>query len=189
MAPVPVLGSGTTWRTLLADHAGGGCAVCHLRFDPGGYSLENFDQIGAYRTIDVGGGGGTIDATTEVQHPGISTQTFFILDGLDYGKLVANPDFPNSEFFIENTTVCQWTQLHEALVGERWQQEDQAAFEALALTPTAEFAAFRAAVLQSLPPAGGCPATTDPTCAQYFRPDFFAKFVSSPYFMTIGAPR
>ena len=30
------------------------CAACHLRMDPLGFALENFDAIGAYRAVDAG---------------------------------------------------------------------------------------------------------------------------------------
>ena len=36
-----------------------GCAVCHVRMDPLGFALENFDAVGRWRTED---GGGPIDA-------------------------------------------------------------------------------------------------------------------------------
>jgi mono/diheme cytochrome c family protein len=30
------------------------CAACHVRMDPMGFSLENYDAVGAWRTVDVG---------------------------------------------------------------------------------------------------------------------------------------
>jgi hypothetical protein len=39
------------------------CASCHARMDPLGFSLENFDGIGQWRTIDSGAGGVAIDAS------------------------------------------------------------------------------------------------------------------------------
>ncbi len=37
------------------------CASCHMRMDPLGFSLENFDDVGAWRTTD---GGTPIDASS-----------------------------------------------------------------------------------------------------------------------------
>jgi hypothetical protein len=33
-------------------HATPGCAVCHNKMDPIGFGLENYDQEGAYRTVE-----------------------------------------------------------------------------------------------------------------------------------------
>jgi hypothetical protein len=50
--------SGSTGRTLtirerLAEHRGNPtCASCHALMDPLGFALENFDAVGAWRTID-----------------------------------------------------------------------------------------------------------------------------------------
>jgi hypothetical protein len=30
------------------------CAACHVRMDPMGFSLENYDAVGAWRMVDVG---------------------------------------------------------------------------------------------------------------------------------------
>lgn len=38
----------------LAAHSKGGCASCHSKMDPIGFGLENFDQIGRYRTTEPG---------------------------------------------------------------------------------------------------------------------------------------
>jgi hypothetical protein len=35
--------------------ANAACAACHKVMDPIGFSLENFDAIGAWRTVDTGG--------------------------------------------------------------------------------------------------------------------------------------
>ena len=39
------------------------CASCHARMDPLGFSLENFDGIGQWRTTDAGAAGAAIDAS------------------------------------------------------------------------------------------------------------------------------
>ncbi|MDB4983383.1 MAG: Cellulose-binding domain protein [Myxococcales bacterium] len=55
--PVDVPGAApTTTRQKLEKHrtAGSSCAVCHSVMDPIGLGLENFDGIGAYRTMEAG---------------------------------------------------------------------------------------------------------------------------------------
>ena len=55
------LGKTTTVRQMLEQHrANPVCASCHARMDPLGFSLENFDAVGHWRTMD---GGGSIDAS------------------------------------------------------------------------------------------------------------------------------
>ena len=52
-------------RQLMQQHrANPVCAVCHNRMDPIGFSLENFDAIGQWRTNE---GGAPIDASTVLQ--------------------------------------------------------------------------------------------------------------------------
>jgi hypothetical protein len=47
------LGKSTTVREMLEQHrANLVCASCHARMDPLGFSLENFDAIGQWRTMD-----------------------------------------------------------------------------------------------------------------------------------------
>ncbi|HEY9462495.1 MAG TPA: DUF1592 domain-containing protein, partial [Vicinamibacterales bacterium] len=55
------LGKTTTVREMLEQHrANPVCASCHARMDPIGFSLENFDAVGQWRTMD---GDTTINAT------------------------------------------------------------------------------------------------------------------------------
>ena len=55
------LGKSTTVRQMLEQHrANPVCASCHARMDPLGFSLENFDAIGQWRTLD---GDAAINAT------------------------------------------------------------------------------------------------------------------------------
>ena len=55
------LGKTTTVREMLEQHrANPVCASCHARMDPIGFSLENFDALGQWRTTD---GDAAIDAT------------------------------------------------------------------------------------------------------------------------------
>jgi hypothetical protein len=52
--------TGTLRERLAAHRANPTCAACHNYLDPIGLGLENYDGIGAYRTLD---GGQTIDAS------------------------------------------------------------------------------------------------------------------------------
>ena len=55
------LGKATTVREMLEQHrANPVCASCHARMDPLGFSLENFDAVGQWRTMD---GDGSINAS------------------------------------------------------------------------------------------------------------------------------
>ena len=55
------IGKSTTVREMLEQHrANPVCASCHARMDPLGFSLENFDAVGQWRTTD---GDAAIDAT------------------------------------------------------------------------------------------------------------------------------
>lgn len=44
----------TARQQLEMHRANPSCAACHVRMDPMGFSLENYDAVGAWRTIDVG---------------------------------------------------------------------------------------------------------------------------------------
>jgi hypothetical protein len=63
------LGKTTTVREMLEQHrANPICASCHARMDPLGFSLENFDAIGRWRTMDgeapINATGVLLDGTT-----------------------------------------------------------------------------------------------------------------------------
>ena len=59
-APTPA----TSTRQRFAQHSSDPtCATCHQLMDPIGLGLENFDAIGAYRTMD---GLGPVDATGNI---------------------------------------------------------------------------------------------------------------------------
>jgi hypothetical protein len=47
--------SGTVRQRMEEHRANPACAACHKVMDPIGFSLENFDAIGAWRTVDTGG--------------------------------------------------------------------------------------------------------------------------------------
>ena len=61
--PLKEVASGTMRQRMEQHRANPACAACHKVMDPIGFSMENFDAIGAWRTID---GGGTIDATAQL---------------------------------------------------------------------------------------------------------------------------
>ncbi len=55
LLPTFVMGSGLTGRAYLEQHVQNPyCASCHNTIDPIGFTLENFDGVGAYRTLDNG---------------------------------------------------------------------------------------------------------------------------------------
>ncbi|MFT3835911.1 MAG: DUF1592 domain-containing protein [Myxococcaceae bacterium] len=59
--PPEVPGDGQTLRQRLEAHRSNpACSGCHARMDPIGFGLENFDAIGAWRTVD---NGSPIDAS------------------------------------------------------------------------------------------------------------------------------
>ena len=67
---VPVLAetppAGLTERQLIEKHSTDpACAKCHVRIDPFGFALENFDAIGGFREKDASGL--TIDSRTKLQ--------------------------------------------------------------------------------------------------------------------------
>lgn len=52
---IPDLDAGGTNRQRFEQHtADPACAGCHQQFDPIGFTLEHFDAIGAYRSVDAG---------------------------------------------------------------------------------------------------------------------------------------
>jgi hypothetical protein len=67
--PLPTtVPSGETTRQLFAAHASSACAAgCHTIFDPPGFSFENYDALGTYRTQD---NGSAVDATGSFVTPG-----------------------------------------------------------------------------------------------------------------------
>jgi hypothetical protein len=61
--PLPENAGSTAKQKLTMHRTVTSCAACHVRMDPIGLALENFDGIGAYRTTD---GGQTIDASGDL---------------------------------------------------------------------------------------------------------------------------
>jgi hypothetical protein len=163
----------TTWRILMEGHGTSGCgAGCHSFMDPGGLSLEHFNQVGAYRTRDFNGLGGEIDAVTTVVHPRTNFERV-IIDGLDFGKLMADPTFPDSDQFIDNTARCQVLQLSEAMLGEQI-QNNMASSDPELLVATQPLNNLLGAL---------------PNFPQYMLKDFYAEFAASPYVLQVGPPR
>jgi hypothetical protein len=58
--PLKEVASGTMRQRMEQHRANPACAACHKVMDPIGFSMENFDAIGQWRTID---GGAPIDAS------------------------------------------------------------------------------------------------------------------------------
>ena len=53
--PLPPIQPGLSTRDRLEEHVSNAvCAGCHKIFDPPGFALESFDQVGRYRTMDQG---------------------------------------------------------------------------------------------------------------------------------------
>jgi hypothetical protein len=53
--PAPVITPGVSTRERLAEHeVNATCAACHSMMDPIGFGFENYDGVGAYRTMDNG---------------------------------------------------------------------------------------------------------------------------------------
>ncbi len=91
LSAAPVNGKVLTTREMIERHrANPFCATCHARMDPYGFSLENFDVMGRWRTKDQGG---PIDATGTLANG----QKFIGLKGL---KQLLND---NPEIFVSAT--------------------------------------------------------------------------------------
>jgi hypothetical protein len=64
LAALDMLPPGSSVRAVLEAHRKNpGCAACHALMDPIGLGLENFDSVGAYRTME---NGAPIDATGDL---------------------------------------------------------------------------------------------------------------------------
>lgn len=79
---------GTTGRQLLEDHRKNPvCGTCHNLIDPLGLGLENYDAIGAYRTMD---NGGVVDSSGV--YPSVGTA---FSGGVELARLIAqDPRYP-----------------------------------------------------------------------------------------------
>ena len=75
----------TVRERLMAHATNKTCASCHMRSDPVGLSLEDFDTIGGYRTTE---NGQTIDVSATIEG-----QTFSGAQGLGQ-YLHDNPQYP-----------------------------------------------------------------------------------------------
>jgi hypothetical protein len=98
---VPDAGSGETVRESLDQHANNpACSSCHNEIDPIGYTFENFDATGAYRTLDNGSPidatgtlyGQTINATGQATYNGASVNGAAAMAA----AVVADPRFPQN---------------------------------------------------------------------------------------------
>jgi hypothetical protein len=85
----PDAGSGVTVREALNEHASNSyCGSCHNQIDPIGFTFENFDATGAYRTVD---NGSPIDATGSLYGADGG-----VVDGTQgiAGQIASDPRFP-----------------------------------------------------------------------------------------------
>ena len=96
--PVTFIANGTTRQSFDAHGMAGCAAGCHNLFDPPGFSFENFDGIGAYRTTEAGQ---SVDSTGSFVTPANATITF--QNALDLSKQLAQS--PEAQTCIDR----QWT--------------------------------------------------------------------------------
>ncbi len=98
-AVVPPPNAATSTRERFAQHsADDTCAGCHVSMDPIGLGFENYDAIGAYRTVD---GLGPVDARGEVV--GVRPD----LEGPFNGALELTSKLSQSEE-VRNCVAAQW---------------------------------------------------------------------------------
>ncbi len=76
----PQPGARTTRQRYEEDHAVGGCANCHQRWDPIGFAFEHFDEAGRYREMEGNQAEGFLPIDTESRLP-YRGQTVFEFDG------------------------------------------------------------------------------------------------------------
>ncbi len=73
LAALDMLPPGSSVRAVLEAHRKNpSCAACHALMDPIGLGLENFDSVGAYRTVD---NGAPIDATGDLDGAAFKDET------------------------------------------------------------------------------------------------------------------
>jgi len=86
VVPPPPATAGQTTRQRFAQHAMNPCAGCHALFEPIGFSFENYDGLGGYRTTD---NGQPVDATGSVT---IGTTTVNFKNAIDLASALAQND-------------------------------------------------------------------------------------------------
>jgi hypothetical protein len=95
--PMPT--AATSTRQRFAQHeADAACAGCHLLMDPIGLGFENFDPIGAYRTMD---GLGPVDATGNFSATGVDPSGTFS-GAIDLANKLAATEA------VSNCFAAQW---------------------------------------------------------------------------------
>jgi hypothetical protein len=100
--PLPTtVPTGTTVRQQFAEHQvlASTCSQCHTLFDPPGFSFENYDEIGSYRTID---NGSPVDATGTFITPGGCAA------GLPCGTTITFKNAVDLVAQISENTEAQW---------------------------------------------------------------------------------
>jgi hypothetical protein len=109
--------SNTNRKKFEAKTAAEPCKSCHATFDPFGYSLENYDAIGKYKTMD---SGRVIDASVTVS--GLED-----LDG-NYKDMVALSKKMGESAFVASCALSRWYEYAE---GRRATEEDDCRIEAM----------------------------------------------------------
>jgi hypothetical protein len=110
-------GKGLTMRQQMEAHrSDAGCTVCHRRIDPPGFSLENYDAIGRWRTAD---SDGPIDPSGVLPGPNgpMTFRNFQELRGL----LKDDPRIP----------ACTTRHLMTYALGRSLTREDEAAVDGI----------------------------------------------------------
>lgn len=64
--PIPKTADAVCKEDRYAIHSQGGCAECHSQMDPVGFGLENYDQVGRYRTVEPDEPGCVIEGVGEL---------------------------------------------------------------------------------------------------------------------------
>ena len=102
------------------NHASGACAGCHNLMDPIGFGLENFDQLGRYRTHDVGkpdctiSGDGELAPLGEFNGPGELGELLTSSEDFDrcafetlYTFVIGRPEFDARDYLFVDELLMQ----------------------------------------------------------------------------------
>jgi hypothetical protein len=104
--PVPdSMPGGATTRERFSMHSMMPCATCHVMIDPVGFAFEEFDAIGAFRTLDQGK---KVDSTGSFTTPGGATLKF--TDAVDLMNQMAK---------LPEVQDCMTTQWMRYMMGRR----------------------------------------------------------------------
>lgn len=126
MPPPSTGGSSCKYDRYEAHRSVGSCFACHSQMDPVGFGLENFDQMGRYRTTDTGAPECTIAG--DGQLIGEDGAITFHGPGELGGVLAQSAQFQG----------CMVTQLYRFAVGHKEHEEDVPYLESLATALAAD---------------------------------------------------